>query len=480
MASSSDHAFRISNQPVLKPPLGNRPALVTGNVLCPSGFLELDVSHVEVVHEDPMLDRRSLGPSQWTVDRLCSDSTFQSRPDSQSRRPKGFFALVFGRERRTSLSAVIVVRTRAHIVIEFPEAQVAVKPTIVARELKACMVQALEVRIRRFLEAEHGDEKLQERVRHASASWDMQVVIEYRYRGFGFYPDPQADGPPVRRRFPFAIVYFANPDGRDLASETVFAQPLRLRGWRLAEISATPTLQFLEDAGIRTSSGCSVDLLNLKFPTNFRFTTDIEAVMDFNPMDVRPVFSASFSKTLGADNQPRLLIHESPAPSRSPFVCIENQTSIPKSKIAFIDYETITKRERSFPDPKVPEDVVFSASIAILDTCGSSPVVHGYVLCLPGVSRKRHEIEEVTPPPSPLLFRTRLWMIFRFCMHKCVFSCVYIRHLTPPLSSLNAKPRAKYSRGKGTSCTSSTTLTQSVDGTTPVTTCLTLKRDSSS
>ena len=381
--------------------------------------------------------KQSISQHDWTASNLCSDlkvcmTPGENKPDRADPTYEGYYARIVGREKYTGLSVTLSVLTRAYVVIEFPQKYTNVKARAVQEHLEAAMLDIAwkdlqkKIQKRRAIDESllpeqnnsNSQEKDKQYVAQQKATmvveWDLDVVVEYHKRGFGFFPDldrpPCAEDPTLHvKNFPFALVFVKNSRIRDLVSEAVYSKrhTLSVEGWRLAELSATPTLQFLEASGIKPSAPIRVSLQRITFPTRYHFTTDIEGTMEFNPLDIRPVHKSrriTNPRYAGEDHvlthgpQTVVQVTRTPAVAQSPFSLGEDLLAIPRKRLAVFDIETVTKRVNSFPNRKNPEDPIICISVVIEDSGSSAqqeaPKEFGYVLALPGVSRDRCELED--------------------------------------------------------------------------------------
>lgn len=381
--------------------------------------------------------KQSMSQHDWTALNLCSDvkvcmTPGENKPDAADPTYEGYYARVVGREKSTGLSVTLSVLTKAYVVIEFPQKYNNVKARVVQEHLEAVMLDLawkdLQKKMQKrrardeLLRPEQNSRTTQEKDHQYVAQqkakmlveWDLDVVVEYHKRGFGFFPDldrpPCVEDPTLHvKNFPFALVFVKNSRIRDLVSEAVYSKrhTLSSEGWRLAEVSATPTLQFLEASGIKPSAPIRVALQRITFPTRYHFTTDIEGTMEFNPLDIRPVHKSrriTNPRYAGEDHvlthgpQTVMQVTRTPAVAQSPFSLGQDLLAIPRKRLAVFDIETVTQRVNSFPNRKNPEDPIICISVVIEDSGSSaqqeSPKEFGYVLALPGVSRDRCELED--------------------------------------------------------------------------------------
>ena len=374
--------------PVKVLPGASRPALPGGGDELPhDGFLEIDVLDLDMARH-AMNDRSSVPASEWTLERLCMDKTIcVPAPGKRSFDDGGFYARVLGRECRTGLSVTLTVKTSAYVVIEFDEDQ----KTVDASRVKTRLIEAMRavvagnVRARkkarpnrdRYRQEDNRVSTEANEVERKCVGWRLEVLVEYHKRAFGFHPDlehpPHSEDPTLHvRKFPFALVYVHDHETRDLVSEAVYLESLpcdiagrqvrslKSRGWRMAETAATPTLQFLEAAGIKPSCPIRVPVNRITFPTKaYYYTTDIEGTMSFDPLAIRArhvyrtMPNARYQgeehvRTHGPARVGNIRVIETSA--RSPFQLGRDMLSIPRKRLAVFDLETVTSRANSFPD----------------------------------------------------------------------------------------------------------------------------------
>jgi len=430
-----------------------RPAVPGGkdHLVSVDGFLEFDVIDIYMARKS-LRSEQSIQQFGYTTDYLCSDvitlpfSENERRNENDNSTENCFIARVVGREKFTGLSVCLSVKTRAYVVISFPDDLSKVSGGRVMQYLEAEMRKVLleraQSRSRKAYLKKSGysmssssvrgggstsassdaawdlkqrqrqEEYITKSVDRDAATWGLEVVIEYAKRGYGFYPNekrPPTESDPTLRvqEFPFAIVFVKCPEVRDLVCEAVYRSDLDLAdaGWRLAETSATPTLQFLESSGIRPCCPVRVPLNRVTFARDcYYFTTDIEGTMDFDPIDVRATHKPRSIKNPnfveGGAHGPEFVIDilRTPAQRESPFSIGADVLSIGRKRFAVFDIETVTSRVNGFPDATRLDDATVCISVVVYDSgskrYGAEPTTHGYVFSLSGVASERTALED--------------------------------------------------------------------------------------
>lgn len=382
-----------------------------GKFILRKGHIIINVDAMNVRNTLPS-DKSAILQSDWSMDKLCRDSVVTRVNDDSRFCKKAYQISICGREIETGLSVTLSVRTKSHIVIEFPDRITSnvrydrvlniLRENIMSKCISECDGRRFkppklpEYRKTRPWSRAETDTKKREfvekekvKIRKKNGVMQMECVVEYHKKAYGFHPDrshdPSKDGDFRLQYFPFALVFFPDKDTRDLAATTIFERSKistgSMSGWRMAEVEATPSLQFLEASGITPSAPLMVDLKYVSFPNMYHYMTDIEATMVFDPLAYRPRHKRT----------PDGRIEVIPA-KVSPFMVGDDVTTIQRKRLASLDIECITPVKGGFPSADRMEDPIICIAIFIKDNFLQQEF--GYTFCLPGVSRQRMPMED--------------------------------------------------------------------------------------